>query len=428
MQAVIARSLLRRSNPETLWRYWMASLRLARRGRMKQLSSGTWLTRERAIRIAIICGLVSVAILAFLLATSSGTLDYQGRPLGTDFSQVWTAGRMALDGRAAEVWSWDAHRAVQLAFHGPGLKEWYGWHYPPPFLMVAALLAAMPYLLALFVWQAATLIPFAWLIRRFTGRPEAWLFVLAAPVTLICLMHGHNGFLTALLLGGGLMLLEKRPFIAGLLLGCLVYKPQFALVLPLLLLVLWNWRAIAGAAVSSLALIGITLALWGWPVWQAFLDSLPLTQSIVIEQGRTGWEKIMSPFSAVRSWGSSVALAYGVQAVFTVTSIGATLWLAKKSRPDLRNAAVTAAVLISTPYVLDYDFVVLLAGSAFLWRDAARHGWLSWEKSALALVWIAPLVARNVAALTLFPLGLVTALLILGLALRRHLMASPSRR
>lgn len=391
------------------------------------IKSGDWLSRDRSIRIGFICGLVSVAILSYLLATSSGTLDWRGRPLGTDFSQVWTAGRMVLDGRAAEVWNWDSHRAVQEAFHGPRLSEWYGWHYPPPFLLVATALATLPYLPALIVWQVATLAPFAWAIRRFTGRPEAWLFVLAAPVTLICVMHGHNGFLTALLLGGGLMLLEKRPFAAGLLLGCLVYKPQFALVLPLLLLALWNWWAIAGAVVSSLALIGLTLAFWGWPVWQAFLDSLPLTQSIVIEQGRTGWEKIMSPFSALRSWGGSIVLAYGVQALFTVISIGATLWLARVARPDIRNAAVTAAVLISTPYVLDYDFVVLLAGVAFLWRDASKHGWLPWEKSALALVWIAPLVARNIAALTLFPLGLVTALLVLALAARRHLTASPSR-
>src|SRR5436190_1795168 len=86
-------------------------------------------------------------------------------------------------------------------------------------------LAIMPYLLALFVWQAATLVPFAAMIRRFTGRREAWLFALAAPVSLICIMHGHNGFLTALLLGGGLMLLEKKPFAAGLLLGCLLDKP-----------------------------------------------------------------------------------------------------------------------------------------------------------------------------------------------------------
>ena len=394
---------------------------------MGLISTGDWLSRERAIRIAVIAGLVSLAILAYLFATSSGTLDARGRPLGTDFSQIWTAGRMALDGRAAEVWNWDAHRAVQEAFHGPRLKEWYGWHYPPPFLLIAAALATMPYLPALLIWQAATLLPFAWMIRRFTGRQEAWLFVLAAPVTLICIMHGHNGFLTAMLLGGGLMLLERRPFAAGLLLGCLVYKPQFALVLPLLLLLLWNWRAIAGAAASSLMLIAVTLAIWSWPVWQAFLDSLPLTQSIVIEQGRTGWEKIMSPFAAVRAWGGSVSLGYAVQAVFTVAAIGATLWLARKARPDVRNAAVTAAVLVSTPYVLDYDFVVLLAGIAFLWRDAERYGWLPWEKSGLALIWIAPLVARNVAALTLFPLGLLTALLVLVLALRRQLTASPSR-
>jgi Glycosyltransferase family 87 len=394
---------------------------------MGALSSGEWLTAERAKRIAFVCGLASVAVLSFFYSASSGNLDWTGRPLGSDFSQVWTAGQMVLDGRSAEVWYWDAHRAVQEAFHGPKLSEWYGWHYPPPFLLIAAALATLPYLPALIAWQAATLIPFAWMIRRYTGRPEAWLFVLAAPVTLVCVLHGHNGFLTALLLGGGLILLERRPFLAGLLLGCLVYKPQFALILPLLLLVLWNWRAILGAAASSLTLIAITLAIWGWPVWQAFFDSLPLTRTIVIEQGITGWSKIMSPFAAVRGWGGSIELAYAVQALVTIGTIAATLWLARKARPDVRNAAVTAAVLISTPYVLDYDFVVLLAGIAFLWRDADRHGWLPWEKSSLALIWFAPFVARNLAALTLFPLGLLTAILLLWLAVRRHLKASPSR-
>ena len=110
-------------------------------------------------------------------------------------------------------------------------------------------------------------------------RRETLLLVLAAPVTLICLTHGHNGFLTALLLGGGLMLLDRRPLVAGLLFGCLIYKPQFALILPSLLLAGRNWRAIGGACVSAALLIALTLALWGWPVWQAFLDSLPLTRT-----------------------------------------------------------------------------------------------------------------------------------------------------
>ena len=395
---------------------------------MGALSTGNWLSRERALRIAIVAGLVSIAVLAFLIGASSGTLDYLGRPLGTDFSQVWIAGQMALDGQAADVWNWDKHFAVQRALHGPQLVEYYGWHYPPPFLLLAAALATLPYLAALALWQAATLVPFAALIRRMTGRSEAWLFVLAAPVSLICVLHGHNGFLTALLLGGGLLALERRPFVAGLLLGCLVYKPQFALILPLLLLVTGNWRAIAGAAIASLGLIALSYGIWGWPVWQAFIDSLPLTRRVVIEAGTTGWEKIMSPFSAIRGVGGGIGLAYAVQAIASVVAIAASLWVARVGRPDLRNAAVTATVLIATPYVLDYDFVVLLAGIAFVWRDAVRHGWLTWEKSLLGLAWIAPLVARNLAALTLVPVGLITAIIVLALAIRRTLTASPFRR
>ena len=395
---------------------------------MGALSTGNWLSRERALRIAVVSGLVSIAVLAFLIGASSGTLDYLGRPLGTDFSQVWTAGQMALDGQAADVWNWDKHFAVQRALHGPQLLEYYGWHYPPPFLMLAAALATLQYLPALALWQTATLIPFAVLIRRMTGRSEAWLFVLAAPVSLICVLHGHNGFLTALLLGAGLLALERRPFVAGLLLGCLVYKPQFALVLPLLLLVTGNWRAIAGAAIASLGLIALSYGIWGWPVWQAFIDSLPLTRRVVIEAGTTGWEKIMSPFSAIRGVGGGIGLAYSVQAIASAIAIGTSLWVARFGRPDLRNAAVTATVLIATPYVLDYDFVVLLAGIAFVWRDAVRHGWLTWEKSLLGLAWIAPLVARNLAALTLVPVGLITAIIVLALAIRRTLTASPFRR
>lgn len=395
---------------------------------MGALSTGNWLSRERALRIALVSGLVSIAILSFLIGASSGTLDYLGRPIGTDFSQVWAAGRMALDGQAADVWNWDKHFLAQRALHGPRLVEFYGWHYPPPFLLLAAALATLPYLPALALWQAATLIPFAALVRRMTGRAEAWLFVLAAPVSLICVMHGHNGFLTALLLGGGLLALERRPFVAGVLLGCLVYKPQFALVLPLLLLVTGSWRAIAGAALSSLVLIALSYGIWGWPVWQAFIDSLPLTKRVVIEAGTTGWEKIMSPFSAIRSVGGAVGLSYVIQAVASVIAIGTSLWVARAGRPDLRNAAITATVLIATPYVLDYDFVVLLAGIAFLWRDAARNGWLSWEKSLLGLAWIAPLIARNLAALTFVPLGLLTAVMVLAIAVRRTLTASPFRR
>lgn len=386
-----------------------------------RLRDGSWLTADR-IRAggAVSLALTGLALLC-LLATAHGTLDAWGRPLGTDFSNVWTAGRMALDGNAAAAWDWAAHHQVQQAVHGDPNVPFYGWHYPPPFLLLATLLAALPYLAALILWQAASLAAALRVCRAILPGKGALLPMLGAPVVLVCLAHGHNGFLTAALLGGGLLLLDRRPFLAGLLLGCLVYKPQFALIVPLLLLAGLHWRAVAGAAASAALLVGATLAIWGWPVWQAFLDSLPLTRQIIVEQGETGWYKLQSPFAMIRMWDGALPLAYAVQAAATLAAMGAVLWLTRAARPNLRNAAVCAAALLSTPYLLDYDLAVLGLGCAFLVADALERGFLRWERSLLALAWFAPLAARPLAELTLFPLGQVSIVLLLALALRRSL-------
>jgi len=395
---------------------------------LRVLASGQWLSRERVVRIAAISGIISAICVLALFATARGTLDCRGRPLGTDFSNVWTAGRMALDGAAAKAWSWPDHFAVQRALHHKPDVDLFGWHYPPPFLLIATSLATLPYVWALIAWQLSTLGLFTVMMWRLVSKREVILLTLAAPVTLICLMHGHNGFLTALLFGGGLMMLDRRPILAGLLFGCLVYKPQFALVIPVLLLAGRHWRAITGAALSSALLIGLTLAIWGWPVWQAFLDSLPLTTHVVIEQGSTGFHKIMSPFAAVRLWGGDIASAYAVQLVFTAIVMGAVAWLGwSKERPELRNALVCAAAVLSTPYVLDYDLLVLLPATAWLYLDGRKNGVLQWDVTLMAFIWFAPLIARTVAEWTLVPLGLISILAVASIALRRWIRALPSR-
>lgn len=383
------------------------------------LATGSWLTRQRMRLFACVSGAATLLVLTYLFATAQGTLDAWGRPLGTDFSNVYAAGRMALDGQAANAWSWGTHYAVQQAIHGDPSVPFYGWHYPPPFLIVATLLVLLPYVAALILWQSATLACAAALARRIVPAPDALLYALTAPIVLICLGHGQNGFLTAALLGGGLFLLDRRPVLAGLLLGCLVYKPQFALLLPALLALGGHWRAFAGAALSCAGLILLSFALWGWPVWAAFIDSLAITRTIVIEDGTTGWGKIQSPFAMARMWGAAPGLAYAVQAAATLAAIGTALWLTRFAGAMPRNAAACAAALLSTPYLLDYDFVLLGLGAAFLVRDGMERGFFSWEKSLLALVWVAPLFARQLATFALLPLGQATAMIVLALAVRR---------
>jgi hypothetical protein len=200
-------------------------------------------------------------------------------------------------------------------------------------------------------------------------------------------------------------------------------------VIPPLLLVTRSWRAIGGACLSAALLIAATLLMWGWPVWEAFIDSLPLTRHVVIEQGDTGWFKIMSPFSAIRMWGGSIGLAYAVQALASVAAVAAVIFLALRDNIHLRNAAVAAAVLVATPYVLDYDFVVLGLAMAFLWLDGEENGFLPWDRSLMALAWAAPLIARQLAHFTLIPLGLAIAIVLIVLPVRRSIVrASPFRR
>lgn len=386
-------------------------------------SPDRFVTRARVRLTAWLVLTATVIGLVYLFATAHGTVDSLGRPLGTDFSNVWTAGWMADHGRAPAAWDWPTQHEVQKQIHHDSAIPFYGWHYPPPFLIIATLLAQFPYVVALLLWQGLSLALTLLLVRRIMPDDrDALLVALGAPVVLVCLGHGQNAFLTASLLGGGMLLLDRRPWVAGMLLGALVYKPQFAVLIPVLLLARGNMRAFASAGLTVTALCLLTLAIWGWPVWRAFLDSLPLTQHIIIEAGATGWEKIQSPFAAIRHWGGSIPLAYGVQAIVTASAVLMAALVARRGSMEVRGAAALSAALLCTPYVLDYDFVLLGVAIAFMAADMARRGALRWEASWLAYAWIAPLFGRAVSEMTHVPVNLIAAIAVLALATRRAVL------
>jgi len=67
------------------------------RGR-QAMRSGDWLTRERIRMVAVAVLLTSAAGFLYLVVTATGGADLQGRPIGTDFSNVYAAGTYVLDG------------------------------------------------------------------------------------------------------------------------------------------------------------------------------------------------------------------------------------------------------------------------------------------------------------------------------------------
>jgi alpha-1,2-mannosyltransferase len=407
------------------------------------MRDGRWLTRER-IRLWALALLAASAIgIAFLVVTSDGRSDYQGRPLGTDFSNVYAAGSYVLDGKPAAAFDWPAQYARERQIFGEQ-TPFYGWHYPPYFLFIAAPLALMPYALALAVWQGATLLLYLLMVRaalamscpglavrrtamaghdggaRFL-HDNFWIFLaLAFPAVFVNVGHGHNGFLTAALIGAGLLMLDRRPILSGILFGLMAYKPQFGVLIPLVLAATGRWRAFLAAGATVVALTLATLIAFGPEVWRAFFASTHLTRVEVLELGGTGWHKIQSIFSIVRMWGGSIPLAYAAQGTLMLAVAGALVWLWRSAAAyPLKAAALIVASLLATPYSLDYDFVALAPAIAFLAADGFSRGFSPWQKSALAFLWFMPIIARTVAEHTLVPLGVPALLLVFVLVLGR---------
>ena len=394
------------------------------------LRNGDFLTRER-VRLWTIALLIGFgAALIALAVTAHGVNDYSGRPLGTDFSDVYAAGVLADHGHAAAAFDPPQHFKQEQALFGQK-TQFYGWHYPPFFLLIAAPLALLSYLPALIVWQISTLALFVLAMRLLlrTGpapqilKDKTWLLVaLAFPAVFVNLTHGHNGFLTVALLASALAVLDTRPLIAGALLGLLAYKPQFGVMIPLVLAATGRWKTFASATVAVAALAAIVTAIFGMDVWPAFLAGTHFTREAVLEQGGAGFFKIQTVFAWVRMWGGPVALAYIAQAVVSIGVAIATVALWRSNaRMAQKGAALCIAMLLTTPYALDYDMMVLAPAIALLASDGFADGFRPYERTLIAALWFVPFVARVFADYTHLPLGVPMMLLAFGFVARNGL-------
>src|SRR5262249_15335950 len=113
---------------------------------------------ERGIALAgTILALCYLVILCAAFFGGNFLVDGRGEPIANDFVNVWAAGRLALEGHAAAAYDWGLHKAAEVRAVGHDFANYYGWHYPPTFLFVAAALATLPYLASAITWLVATL-------------------------------------------------------------------------------------------------------------------------------------------------------------------------------------------------------------------------------------------------------------------------------
>ena len=385
--------------------------------------AGHWLDGER-IRVYPWLLLVFFAVGAAVWTALSlpDLVDPRGKPLGYDFIAFWSAARLAVMGRPEAAFDWAAlaatHQTAVPGLHGIV----FAWHYPPTFLLLLLPLGLLPYLPAFLAFMAASVVLWAALVRRLFADPRAWVIAAAFPGGLVNLMYGQNGFLTAALAGFALLALDRRPFVAGGLIGLLAIKPHLALLFPLALAAERRWRAFAAAAATSLAFAIASVAVFGWPTVMAFLRDLPSVRRLV-DSGELSWAKMPSAYVFALSAGMPTAAATALQlASAGAAAIG--VWVAWRSpnAPFEAKAAVLAlASLLVPPYVFSYDLI--WAGLALAWLTilALRHGFRLYEREMLLAGWASPLLIQPVYAMTRVEVGFLILLMLLALALLRAL-------
>jgi alpha-1,2-mannosyltransferase len=393
--------------------------------RFGALSRADWLTAQRARAWGWLLLSVTAVIGTAWIAAARGGLDLAGKPLGADFTSFWTASKLALAGSPAGVYDIAAHHAQQTAIFGRD-TGYAAFFYPPIFLLICLPLAALPYLASLAAWLAATGALYWRMARAWLGEAFGAMPIFAFPAVLTNIGHGQNGFLSAALLGAGALWLERRPIVAGLCLGALAYKPHLGIMIPIALAIASRWKTFAAAGATVIALAAASYGLFGLETWRGFLTDSGLARS-ALEQGLVGDAKMQSAFAAVRLWGCGLGLAYGVQACVAAIAAAGLIWLHRRE-PDssAEGPAMIVAALLASPFLLDYDLIILAAPLAWMLREGANKGFLSWEKTILLATFVLPAVSRLLATDAKLPLApfVLTALFVA--ILRRGVSANPA--
>ncbi len=386
---------------------------------LKSLRDGDWLAEQPArIYRLLLAVLLTMACVGWIVFSKSA-LDPMGKPLGTDFLSFWTASQLALGGHPSAPYDMAIHFAAQTARFNAH-QGYAAFFYPPVYLLLCLPLATMPYLVSLSLWLVVSGFAYVQVVYRFLDRwSGTWLTLLAFPAILLNMGHGQNGFITAALMGGGVLLLERRPWLAGTLFGCLVIKPHMALLIPFALAARGLWRPFIAAGLTAAGLAALSMAVFGLETWRAFLANTALARK-TLETGLVDPAKMESIFAAVRVLHGGIGLGYALQAIVTLGVIATLVAMgrARLSGPA-QNAALIAGAVVATPFVLDYDLTWIALPLAWLFIEARRTAFLPWEKLVMSAAFVLPLFSRTLAMKLSLPIAPVVLIALFWVVVRR---------
>jgi hypothetical protein len=337
----------------------------------------------------------------------------ENRPLASDFANHWLAAKLVLSGHAELIYNQDATNNIHNQLFGTRLLCGNGWYYPPFFLFAVVPLGMLPYLQSFFISIIAALVIYLFVLSRINHQPIVLLLCLFFPGTYENFIFGQNGFISGILLGGGLLLLDRYPIIAGCLFGLLGYKPPLVILTFIALVFGRYWKTLTSAVTTIIILALASLAVFGLEVWIEYFKAMSVPMRLML--GNTVPLNVAPTFfAAILSARFGARVAYLVQGVVMAMVLAGVGWVwQKKLAITIKGSVLVLGTLVFTPYSFVYDLAILALPLLWLWEEGRLHGRLPGELILLLLGWLLPFEARIFYLVPLFQGKLQIAPLIL---------------
>ena len=313
-----------------------------------------------------------------------GYIDRAQRFKAADFIQFYVMGSLVLQGRTDALYDSQAHLAEGRRRIHPELGLYAGHvNYGPQVAAAFAPLALLPFgraTVVFLVLSAALYALAVWLLWRDSPalRPYGGVVALAtaaSPLFAVVIRYGQLSAVSLLLWVWALVAFRRRrPFLAGLAIGCLAFKPQFGLVIGVVLLLAREWRAVAGAAVTGLGQLGVGWIVAGGATMAQYFRMLAV---LIADPGLVQ----LHP-SEVHSIRGLVQLLIASPAVVTMCSIaGIVVAIAIAIRSwntrapiELRWSEIVLLTVLASPHLLSYDLALLAVPVVVLADWTTRAG------------------------------------------------------
>ena len=339
--------------------------------------------RRFALFILAIFLAVNTALIAAAAASWSSLVP--------DFFGFWSTAQFLQTHEAAQAYDIHQLAAFQHALR-PDFTVIYPAPYSPVFLLAIRPLAWMSAGWAQLAWVGLTFTAFAGAAFAALRQRDLMALLLLSPLMALNAIYGQTGLLTAALMIGAVLLPPARPWLAGLCMALLSFKPQLGLLMPVMLLARRDWFTIAATVAWLLALIVLTSAILGWTIWWDWILTLA-GHGDLIALNRDHMVGIMTTVtSAALSLGASLGFAQVVQiiAAIVITTI---IWFAwRRAHQDLATAATWIGGFLVTPYAFVYDTPVAICAALLFLRHCRKQGELpATDLMAVLFVLIAPL-------------------------------------